>query len=164
MPQWENKTKHWIQGTAILTSDCAYLLFQTDHYIRFMLTLIRSYQSFYYSLCRWLAGDKHHSPTGATNLRKLMLKLPTASIVSTNTSSALLTFCPLLRYIYTCHNNTIFQMGYVRNMKWNRRGMESSLIRLVSERKESPVSLRLPHSGKTNHNADKCTFLSNLWM
>lgn len=40
--------------------------------------------------------------------------------------------------------------------------MESSLICLVSERKESAVSPCLPYAGKINHNADKYTFLSNL--
>lgn len=82
-------------------------------------------------------------------------------MVSAYTSSAFLKSCPVQRSIYTAIITQLFKWA-VWNMKWNGRGMESSLICLVSARKELSVSPCLRCAGKINHNADKCTFLSNL--
>lgn len=64
------------------------------------------------------------SITQTTSLQKMMLRLSTTNRVSTNTSSAFLKYCPVKRYIYTCHNNTIVQLVCMKcEMKWEESGL-----------------------------------------
>lgn len=48
---------------------------------------------------------------------------------SVNTSFAILKYCLVQRYIYTCHNNTTVRLVSTKcKMKWEERGIQSKVV------------------------------------
>lgn len=93
-----------------------------------------------------------------------MLRLSTTNRVSTNTSSAFLKYCPVKRYIYTRHNNTIVQLVCMKcEMKWEESGLQS---KTNTFREQGIVFLAL-FTICTQYKSgclQKSAFLSNLWV